>query len=269
MALFGFGRNKNNGVAQAAATVSAPNITVAKSVTLRKEAAPAIDRGVVLSKGGIDLAKRYDKAGFSLSKAGLTGIRAQAVMLLDHSYSMVDDYKNGLVQTLVDRALAFSAQIDIDGQLPIIAFDDKVYNEVDVDLNNFNDVVNRKIWSERNMSGTQMAPAFEKVRKMAAKTNDPIFLIVIGDGDPHDREETTRAVVDLARYPVFIKFLAIRPVGYLRELDNYPDGLRLLDNVNAQFISDPAGISDQAFADAMVEEWAQWVEDATAQGILN
>jgi vWA found in TerF C terminus len=58
------------------------------------------------------LVKRADKAGISLSKRGLDGIRAQAVMILDHSGSMHADYANGTVQTLVERALGFALQIE-------------------------------------------------------------------------------------------------------------------------------------------------------------
>jgi hypothetical protein len=257
---------------------------VKKTVKLTKDAsgAPATDLST-LGAAHVDLKKRAEKAGISLSKRGLDGIRAQAVMLLDHSGSMHSDYAHGTVQKLVERALGFALQIDVDGTVPVIAFDNRVYPAVEVGVNNYQGVVDRDIWRRGSMGGTEMAPAFELIKKMADETDAPIFLIVIGDGSPADRNATTRVVCELAGYPVFIKFLAIRPVDYLQELDDLPSGTgggglfgrrkngptRLLDNVDAKFISDPGGVSDLSFSDDMVDEWDSWIKAATDAGVLS
>lgn len=103
-----FGRNRST---DTPSTVAAP----ARSVSLVKDpaGAPAVDLDTLT--GHVDLTKRAQKAGISLSKRNLAGIRAQAVLILDHSGSMRDDYRSGTVQTLVERALGFALQIDVDG----------------------------------------------------------------------------------------------------------------------------------------------------------
>ena len=238
------------------------------AINLQKGTGPAVARDTVELTGGVNMTKRFDKAGTALSKLGLTGVRAQVVMLLDHSGSMHSDYRNGTVQTLVERALGFAAQVDTDGKLPIIAFDSGVYEPVEVDLASYANVVNDKIWRPTEMSGTNMHKPLQQVIEMAKTTEEPIFLIVIGDGSPADKIKTKKAVIELANYPVFIKFLAIRPVDFLQELDDLPDSVRLLDNVDAKFIDDPSGISDLNFAEAMADEWDSWFNLAQAHNLV-
>jgi len=251
-------------------TKTQPTVQPARTVTLVKDpnGTPAVNLTKVRDAGHVDLAKRADKAGLSLSKRGLAGIRAQVVLVLDHSGSMYGDYANGKVQTLVERALGFALQIDVDGTVPVIPFDHRLLPTVEVTVDNYRNVVNDRIWRGRDMGSTDLARALEHVRQCAAATETPVFCLVVTDGDPNSREATTRVVCDLARYPVFVKFLAVWDVPYLRMLDDLDGSARLLDNVDAKSFQDPAAVSDMVFADAMVDEWDTWVRAATAAGVL-
>jgi hypothetical protein len=243
----------------------------ARTIRLTKDAtgASAINLSKVREAGHIDLAKRADKAGIALSKRGLAGIRAQAVLVLDHSGSMHADYANGKVQTLVERVLGFALQIDVDGTVPVIPFDSQVHPAVEVTVDNYRGVVDSQIWHPRRMSTTDLASALAAVRNLAETTDEPIFCAVVTDGNPDDQAATTKVVCQLAGYPVFLKFLAIRNVPYLDSLDNMGTDARLLDNVNTQFFSDPASVSDLVFADAMADEFDLWVTAATKAGVLS
>jgi Mg-chelatase subunit ChlD len=242
----------------------------ARTVSLVKDPAgtSAVNLSKVRDAGHIDLAKRADKAGLALSKRGLAGIRAQAVLVLDHSGSMHADYANGKVQILVERTLGFALQIDVDGTVPVIPFDSRILPTVEVTVDNYSGVVNDRIWRGRDMGSTNLAQALNVVRDMAQDATEPIFCAVVTDGNPDSRPATTAVVCDLARYPVFIKFLAIRDVPYLSELDDMSPDRRLLDNVDAKFFDDPAAVTDLAFADAMADEWDSWVEAAQQAGVL-
>lgn len=242
------------------------------ALTLVKDpsGAPAVDLTKLRAQHP-DLVKRAEKAGISLSKRGLDGIRAQAALYLDHSGSMFQDYASGAVQTLVERALGFSLQIDADGVVPVTAFDTALWPTVDVGVHNYQDVVNRDLWKRGAMGGTLMAPMFAHLSQMADASDLPIFAVIVGDGSPSDRSATTRVVCELASKPVFIKFLSVRPVDYLQELDDLEQsrpGARLLDNFDTKSMPDPASMSDLAFADDMVDEWDGWITAATAAGVL-
>jgi hypothetical protein len=237
----------------------------ARSVNLVKQSGPAVNRADVEASGGVSLTKKFDKAGLSLSKRDLDGIRAQAVMLLDYSGSMGRDYADGTVQELVERSLGFALQIDVDGEIPVYRFGSDVFPPVNVNVRNYQGAANG-ILSQGPMGSTNLTAALKSLLKQAQETTAPIFAIVVTDGSPDNRSSASKLVKELAGYPVFLKLLAIRPVDYLQERDDM--GGRLIDNADTKFISDPKGMSDLAFADAMVDEWSTWISAAQAARIL-
>lgn len=258
-----FTRDRARTTAELAANANAS----ARTVTLVKESGPAVSRSTVQASGGVDLTKKFDKAGISLSKAGLDGIRAEAVMILDHSGSMAGGYSSGMVQTLVDRALAFALQIDGDGKIPVIPFDSKLWPTVEVTLANYADVVNRSVFRPCQMGGTYLARALQVVFDMAKDTTAPLYVVIVTDDDPSDRDAVVRLLKELKRYPVFVKVLTLVSAPFWDSMDDLvvPG---LVDNLDAKQVRDPAGMADLAFSDVMVDEWPSWVESATRAGIL-
>jgi hypothetical protein len=251
-----------------------PDLRPAHPVALVKDPAgtPAVNLTKVREAGHLDLAKAADKAGVALSKRDLAGIRAQAVLLLDHSGSMRSDYARGAVQQLVQRVLGFALQIDVDGTVPVIRFDSRVWPSVDVTVDNHKDVVANQLWRPNSMGTTDLAGALAAVRGLAEETTAPLYVAVVTDGEPDSPRDATEQVCDLARYPVFLKFLALQPVRYLSGLDTLDASKRLLDNVNAQPPKDSRlrllDCTDLEFQEAMVEEWDAWVRAAKGKGVL-
>lgn len=248
-------------------------MTVQKSVNLTKDPSgrPAVDLTKV-REAAPDLAKLADKAGIVLSQQDLSGVRAQVVVLLDHSGSMRRDYESGAVAKIVHRALGFALQVDVDGTVPVIPFDGRVWPVVDVTTTNFSTVVNDALFRPQNMGSTNLTDALVQLKEIASNTDDPIFAIIVTDGNPDNKASVTRLVCELAGYPVFLKFLALRPVDYLSELDDLDDSKRLLDNVDAKpekgTSLDLLACSDTEFIEAMLDEWSSWITVATAAGVL-
>jgi Mg-chelatase subunit ChlD len=260
--MFGFG-NKNN-------TNGTNDHTVARTVKLVKDAtgSSAVDLSKVENTGGIDLSKKTQAVVTSLAKNNLAGIRAQVMVVLDHSGSMMGNYESGQVQMLVERFLGFGLAVDADGEIPVIAFDHKLHSAVNVNITNYTGVVASKIYKPSQMGSTDLTKALEKVRDEAKKTDAPLFVAIVTDGEPDSRDSAREVIKDLARYPVFIKFLAVAPVRFLRELDDMSNSERLLDNVDTKAYSSLITVSDEQFAADMVDEWHGWVKAATAAGIL-
>jgi hypothetical protein len=246
--------------------------TPVNPVRVVKDAAgtPAVDLDAIKAAGHVELAKSAGTVGVSLRKRGLSGMRGRVIVVLDHSGSMAGDYRTGVVQTLLARTLAFGLQIDSDAAVEVIPFDYGVWPTSMMRLDNYEQAA-KAIWRPQAMGSTNLAAALDRVRDQAGDTPEPIVCVVITDGNPDDRNATTKVVCDLARYPVFLKFLALRSVPYLTELDDLEQtrpGARLLDNVDSKTIADPAGISDTAFAEAMTDEWDSWLIAAQAAGVL-
>src|SRR5690242_19228018 len=153
----------------------------------------------------------------------MSGLRGAVRLYVDHSGSMefpeARDYSNGNVQRLVERALGYAFQLDSDGKIPVIAFDHRLWPEVIVDQTNYEGIVEAKVWHSDQMGGTKFSPVLKDLLSEAQTTTEPIFAIIVTDGDPSDPAEATDLVIELAKYPVQIKFLAIRAVDYLTELD--------------------------------------------------
>ncbi len=232
------------------------------SLTKRSTSASAAD----LTAAPPDLIKRVGKAQFALNKIGFDDIDAEVVVLVDRSGSMAGRDKE--VQLLLERVLAFGLQVDADGIIPVIPFSSHMHRHFDVSLNNY---LSAAANTGAPGGGTIMAEPLLAARDLSRDSEKPIFLVIIGDGNPNDTAATTAAVCELAGYPIFIKFISLAQVDYLDELDNLETtqpGARLLDNVDAQDVPDPAGISDLDFFQKMVEEWDTWIAAAQQHGLL-
>jgi hypothetical protein len=238
----------------------------ARPITLVKGSGPAVGLDTVV-KAGVSLAKKYDAAGASLSKAGLLGIRAEAVLVLDHSLSMKSGYRSGMVQTLVDRALGFALQVDGDGRIPVVPFDTRLWPTVEVTLNNYAAVVDREIFRPHQMGGTYLGQALDQIVGMAKTATSPLFVTIVTDDDPSDRPAVVSRLKELRRYAVFIKVLTLVPAPFWSSMDDL-EVPGLIDNLDAKQITDPAGMPDSVFTDIMVDEWPSWVQAATTAGIL-
>lgn len=245
--------------------------TVHKSVKIMRNAtgSPRVSLDKISAAGGVDLTKAAQAAGVSLSKAGLQGIRGKAVLVLDHSGSMNHDYANGSVQKLVEKALGYGLQFASDEQVTVIPFDGQAKAAVSANLDNFHDIVNEKIYNPHTMGTTNLTAAFERVKTLVRESSELVYCMVVTDGNPNDTSSCTKIVCELSGYPVFIKFLALGgEISYLQQLDDLDDSYRLLDNVDAKFYPSIDGITDQQFADDMADEWASWIDLATAAGVL-
>lgn len=245
--------------------------SVAKSVPLVKDAsgAAATNLNDIESGGGLTLRKKTEAVAVSLRKRDMSGIRAQVIVILDHSGSMSYDYDNGKVQDLVDRFLAFGLTVDVDGEIPVVPFDSYVKPTVNVNMGNYQGVVAREIYKRNEMGGTNLTAALEVVRDEAKKTDTPLFVAIVTDGEPNDRSSAREIVKDLSRYPVFVKFLAVDTVRFLEELDDMSDSERLLDNVDTkEYPGSLSSVSDEQFAEDMTDEWNTWVAAALSAGVL-
>lgn len=257
--MFGLGNHNQPASMSAAHTIKlTQDVSGSSAVSLEK----------IEQTGGVDLRKKTEAAGISLQKRNIKGIRAQVVVLLDHSGSMYSDYANGKVQQLVERFLGFGLQVDVDGEIPVIPFDFSVKQPTEVNLSNYKNVVTDKLWNPHRMGSTNLTGALEEVRKMAMSTDLPLFVAVVTDGEPDDRASAERVVCDLSCYPVFIKFLALQKVSFLEKLDDLGNDKRLIDNVDTKEYRNLSSVSDEQFADDMADEWDSWMQLAKSVNIL-
>jgi hypothetical protein len=257
---------------------------VKRTISLRKD--PSGDPATDLSQLGganVDLQKKAKKVQLSLSKRGLDGVRFQVALFVDYSGSMSYHYRDGSVQKIVERALAFALNVDADGSIPVYGFDDTFFGPFDVTVENYQGVVERELMMKKKRFGgseprlmgrTVMSPVFEALYDLALKSEDPVIGIVVGDGSPNreDVQRTTAAAIKTATVPAWVKFLSVLPVDYLQTLDDLGPEVRPVDNFDTKPGEDDKPIlemSDLEFADAMTDELQKWISEATTAGILS
>lgn len=251
-----FRRNETPAPAPMATTPPAPS-TPAISLEKVQRSAPA-------------LVSLYKQAGVSLQKHGVAGERAAVYLVLDRSGSMAGYYQDGSVQRLAEQALGLSAQLDDDGVVPVVFFDDRPYEPIEVGLDDYKGRIDREHRKLGRMGGTEYAPALHTVANhyVDSGSTTPAFVIFQTDGEPTDARETELVLRSLSGLPMFIEFIGFGTrFEFLRKLDT----LRGRQVDNAGFFAagrDPRSMGDADLYDRLMGEYPAWLRVARAKGIV-
>lgn len=224
-------------------TESAPStvpVSLAKKVSLRKD--------MVLNEA---------------KNQGIAVTRARVVFVLDHSGSMDHSYRNGEVQTLLERIFPMAMCFDDNQEMEFYLFDTRFTELPSVTMNNLANYVPDEILKKyNNYGGTEYAPVINAVTNrygVKCKSDDPTFVIFITDGDNSDRAKAEKAIVGASQFNIFWKFIGIGNASFdfLRHLDDM-DG-RFVDNANFVPIVDVARISDEVLYQKLLLEYGVWL----------
>jgi len=222
-----------------------------------------------------DLVNLYKKAAVSLEKHGLTGTKAAVYLVLDHSGSMRELYRNGTVQHFTEQVLGLSAQLDDDGVVPVVFFHDGVYPAYDVTIGQHQGAINALRRDHRLEFGmTSYAPAMQTVINHYTKSGatDPALVVFETDGRSNDMARTHQLLRDAAKLPLFWQFVGFgRPsspeFAALRTLDTL-DG-RVVDNAGFFGTGDnPREMIDEDVYTGLTQEFGTWIQAARAAGVL-
>lgn len=207
-------------------------------------------------------------AAVSLQKNGLDKQRAAVQLVLDHSGSMRPYYANGSVQRLAEQALGLSANLDDDGNVPLIYFGSRVEQYDDARLDNYQGIIDRTHqrvhWGSTDYVAGMRA-AVDEYRE--ARTADPALVIFQTDGEPNDRRAAERALREASSLPIFWAFVGFGGrVSFLEKLDDLHG--RKVDNASFFHAANPHAVTDAELYDGITGEFAGWLTAARAAGIL-
>ncbi|MFE6283984.1 vWA domain-containing protein [Streptomyces sp. NPDC057877] len=219
----------------------------------------------------------YKKAGVSLAKHGLDGLRAAVYLVVDYSGSMKPYYKDGSVQALADRVLGLSAHLDDDGTVPVVFFSTDVDAVTDIALDGHQGRIERIVAGLGHMGKTSYHLAMDAVidHYLDSGAEDPALVVFQTDGGPINKLAAERYLCKAAPLPLFWQFIGFgdpdsKQFDYLRRLDDLavPDK-RVVDNAGFFHAGrDPRKVSDGDLYDRLVGEFPQWLAAARARGIL-
>lgn len=216
------------------------------------------------------LLEKFDAATVSLEKQGLSGERAEVVLVLDVSGSSRPLFKNGAYQELVDRFLAAALLFDDNGTIDTFLFDHRLQEGEPVTI------ANREGWTDRATKRkdiwgmTKYAPPIEQIASgLSRGASMPMYVAFVTDGGNSDRKNATDAVKAASGKPMFIQFMAVgreRDFPFLQKLDELSG--REVDNAGFFAVEDVMRLSDAEFYDKIMVEFPAWLRAARGAGIL-
>lgn len=230
--------------------------------------APAAPPQTGVPAGLVSLTKA---AGVSLAKHGVpAGQRAAVYLVVDRSWSMRGYFADGSVQNLADQALGLSANLDDDGQVPLVMFDWQPYPVTTISLDRYQGAVARQhqlLGGEATMGGTRYTLAMSSVigHHGASDATDPALVIFQTDGDPQDADPVRTLLAEASHLPIFWSFVGFghSEVAFLQELG------RVVDNASYFHAgARPQHLPDSALYDGITREFGTWLTAARAQGVL-
>lgn len=198
-----------------------------------------------------------------LEKKPLQNLTSRVGVVLDYSGSMSTRYRNGTVQSILERLFPLALQFDDNGEMELWIFDTDFKRLNNITKDNYYGYIDREILSKYDMGGTRYAPVLKDVYNKymiedVAKL--PNFLIFITDGDNSDKENTTEVIRKISEYPIFIQFIGVGndSMQYLEELDNLDK--RYVDNANFFRVSNINEMTDNELYNKLLSEYPAWLE---------
>lgn len=199
----------------------------------------------------------------------LSGLTSRVALVLDYSGSMGTLYRNGTVQSVIERILPIACQFDNNQELDLWIFETGFHRLGGITLSNFYDFVKREITPKYSMGGTRYAPVLEDVLNYYTKeepSDMPTYVIFVTDGDNSDQRSTTQVIQKASAHPVFWQFVGIgnENFSFLRKLDEMPN--RITDNANFFQISNVNTVSDTELYQKLLTEYPSWLKDVRQKG---
>lgn len=232
------------------------------------------------SSGGISLDKaqaiqtlnlRKDTFALTLQKKALNNVTARVAIVMDESGSMSGEYRDGTVQSVIERILPVALKMDDNGELDIWLFSNNCKRLPSITEEEFFNYVNREVMPRVSWGGTSYAPVINDIVKKYAKeepSNVPTFVIFVTDGENSDKEQSKRAITEASKHNIFFQFIGIgrERFQFLQQLDDLSG--RYIDNADFFKIEDINRISDEQLYDKLMTEYPSWEQEARRLGLV-
>ena len=220
----------------------------------------------------IDLAK---KSLLSLEKNKLLNVKARVALILDYSGSMNKQYKNGDVQSVLDRIMPLAVNFDDDGSFECWAFAEKPLRLSDVSLKNLNQYIEtesggHKYWKAGARFNNEPAVLKTVLEYFTQESCSdlPVYVVFISDGGVSETKKIKHILKYASKQPIFWQFVGIggRHYGVLEQLDTM-DG-REVDNCNFFEMDNIQSMPEAQLYDLLLQEFPLWLKDAKAKNIV-
>ena len=198
-----------------------------------------------------------------LTKPTLVDQPARVAVVMDYSGSMSTLFRNGTVQSILERLLPIAMQFDDNGEMEVWLFENSFRRMPNMTLDNFYGYVQREILDKGyRMGGTYYAPVMRDVYNKYINeepANLPNYVIFITDGANSDRSATQSVITEVSKYPIFWQFVGIgdSEFPFLEKLDDLTG--RYVDNADFFALNDFQAISDDELYRRLLTEYPGWL----------
>lgn len=203
----------------------------------------------------------------TLKKKNVPKIKARVALVLDKSGSMSNLYRDGTVQSILERIFPLALEFDDNGELDLWLFNNRLLMLEPVTKDNFYNYVETKIMTgvaSNFWGGTEYTPVMQSVFEKYAiseHSDVPSFVIFITDGDNSDKTNTEMVLIESSKYNIFWQYVGIgnEEFGFLKRLDNLKG--RKIDNANFFSVSNIQNITDEKLYESLMNEYPSWEEE--------
>ena len=199
---------------------------------------------------------------FELKKKNLESTVAKVGLVLDISGSMVPRFKNGTVQSIVNKTLPLAVQFDDDGELDFWFYGTTARQMDSVNLKNYTKAVPDD-WKHLMMElgGRNNEPIVMRMVEDEYKdTKIPAYVLFITDGGVNNKKEIRNIITEASHLPIFWQFVGVggKNYGVLEKLDTMTG--RYVDNAGFFALDDFMKVSNEELYARLLEEFQAWLE---------
>ncbi len=223
-----------------------------------------------LEQGAPKLVSLAKPLKVELEKRNLMDCVARVALVLDISGSMTERYRNGTVQTIVNKTLPLAVQFDDDGELDFWYYGTTCRRMPSVNMRNYESAVPYD-WKSlmtsiggRNNEVLVMNDIMDKYRG----TKLPVYVLFITDGGVSRAGQIKNILKEASTEPVFWQFVGVGGYNYgvLEQLDNLPG--RYVDNANFFALDDFMKVGNSELYARLLNEFPQWLKEIKAKGMI-
>ena len=239
-----------------------------------------VQEPVVAEPVKVSLEKKMEKAPelvslvkplvFELKKKNLETTVARVGLVLDISGSMVPRFKNGTVQSIVNKTLPLAVQFDDDGELDFWFYGTTARKMDSVNLKNYTMAVPED-WKHLmlDLGGRNNEPIVMRMVVDEYKdTKIPAYVLFITDGGVNQKKEIQNIITEASHLPIFWQFVGVggKNYGILEKLDNMTG--RYVDNAGFFALDDFKKVSNEELYARLLEEFPSWLEEIKKKGMI-
>ena len=235
---------------------------------------------VVAEPVKVSLEKKMEKAPelvslvkplvLELKKKNLDTTVARVGLVLDISGSMVPRFKNGTVQSIVNKTLPLAVQFDDDGELDFWFYGTTARKMNSVNLKNYTTAVPED-WKHLmlDLGGRNNEPIVMRMVVDEYKdTKIPAYVLFITDGGVNQKREIQNIITEASHMPIFWQFVGVggKNYGILEKLDTMTG--RYVDNAGFFALDDFKKVSNEELYARLLEEFPSWLEEIKRKGMI-